>query len=113
MSTGRPPAAEVASIAISASPEPAGRCTGTATPVEVSLCAHAIRSTDGSDWGFGALPGSAFSTTGSPTNGFLTTQEANFELNSPYVRCNDRLSINPNAAESQNAVEPPLPRMTS
>ncbi len=57
MSTGRPPAADVASIAISASPEPSGRCTGTATPVEVSLCAQAMRSTDGSDCGFGALPG--------------------------------------------------------
>ena len=70
-------------MTIRASPEPSGRCTGTATPVEVSLCAHAITSTDGSDCGFGALPGSALMTIGSPTNGFLATAEANFELNSP------------------------------
>ena len=37
----------------------------------------------------GALPGSAFTITGSPTNGFLATAEANFALNSPYVRCSD------------------------
>ena len=63
--------------------------------------------------GSGALPASAFTITGSPTNGFLLTVEANFELNSPYVRCSDRVSMRPNAAASQNAVEPPLPRMTS
>src|SRR6267154_175974 len=113
MSTGRPPAADVASTATNASPDPSGRCTGTATPVEVSLCAQAMRSTDGSDCGFGALPGSALTMMGSPTNGFLATHEANFELNSPYVRCSERLSIRPNAAASQNAVEPPLPRTTS
>ena len=53
----------------SAPSEPAGRCTGTATPVEVSLCAHATTSTDGSDCGSGALPGSALTMIGSPTNG--------------------------------------------
>ena len=83
MSTGRPPAAEVASMTMSASPESSGRCTGTATPVDVSLCAQAMTSTDGSDCGLGALPGSALTMTGSPTNGFLATAEANFELNSP------------------------------
>jgi hypothetical protein len=72
-----------------------------------------MTSTDGSDCGAGALPASALITTGSPTNGFLATAEANFELNSPYVRCSDRLSMSPKAAASQNAVEPPLPRMTS
>ena len=70
-------------MAMSASPDPSGRTTGTATPVDVSLCAHAIRSTDGSDCGFGALPGSALMTIGSPTNGFFATAEANFALNSP------------------------------
>ena len=45
-------------MTISASPEPAGRRTGTATPVDVSLCAQAITSTDGSDCGSGALPAS-------------------------------------------------------
>lgn len=67
----------------SASPESVGRRTGTATPVEVSLWAHAITSTDGSLWGSGALPESDLMTTGSPTKGFLATAEANFELNSP------------------------------
>ncbi len=70
-------------MTISASPEPSGRCTGTATPVEVSLCAQAMTSTDGSDCGSGALPGSALTTIGSPTNGFLATAEANLALNSP------------------------------
>src|SRR6185369_894936 len=109
MSTGRPPAAEVASMSTSASPW--GRTTGTATPVEVSLWAQATTSTDGSDsgpmsaiadGGLGALPASALMMIGSPTNGFLTTHEANFELNSPYVRCSERSSISPNAAASQN-----------
>ena len=66
----------------SASPS-AGRCTGTATPVDVSLCAQATTSTDGSDCGSGALPGSALMTIGSPTNGLAATAEANLELNSP------------------------------
>ena len=100
-------------MTIKAPPEPAGRCTGTATPVEVSLCAQAITSTDGSLCGSGALPASDLMTMGSPTNGFFATAEANFELNSPKARCSERLSINPNAAASQNAVAPPLPRITS
>ena len=83
MSTGSPPAPDVASMTTSAPSDPAGRCTGTATPVEVSLCAQAMTSTDGSDCGFGALPGSALTMIGSPTNGFLATAEANLALNSP------------------------------
>src|SRR6187402_580384 len=113
MSTGRPPAPEVASMTINLPSEPAGRCTGTETPVDVSLCAQAMRSTDSSDCGFGALPASALTMIGSPTNGFLATQDANFALNSPNVRCSERLSTSPKAAASQNAVDPPLPRMTS
>ena len=113
MSTGRPPAADVASMRTNASPEPAGRWTGRATPVEVSLCAQAIASTDGSDVGTGALPGSALMTIGSPMNGLAATAEATFALNSPKVRCSDLESIRPNAAASQNAVAPPLPRITS
>ena len=70
-------------MAINASPDPSGRTTATATPVEVSLWAQPMRSTDGSACGLGAPPGSALTTTGSPTNGFLATAEANFELNSP------------------------------
>ena len=104
---------DVASMTTNASPESAGRWTGSATPVDVSLCAQAITSTDGSDCGLGALPASDLMITGSPTNGFLATEEANFALNSPKDRCSERLSISPNAAASQNAVAPPLPRMTS
>ncbi|CKO60125.1 Uncharacterised protein [Mycobacterium tuberculosis] len=66
-----------------ASSEPSGRRTATATPVEVSLWAQAITSTDGSVCGSGALPGSDVMMIGSPTNGFLETAEANFALNSP------------------------------
>ncbi len=72
-----------------------------------------MASTDGSDCGAGALPASALMTIGSPTNGLAATAEANFALNSPKVRCSDFLSIRPNAAASQNAVAPPLPRITS
>ena len=67
----------------SAPPEPAGRRTGTATPVDVSFWAHAITSTEGSVCGSGALPGSALMMIGSPMNGFLATAEANLEPNSP------------------------------
>ena len=66
-----------------ASPEPGGRCTGTDTPVDVSLCAQAMASTDGSEVGSGALPASALTTIGSSTNGLAATAEANLELNSP------------------------------
>ena len=81
--TGRPPAPEVASIATSAFSDPAGRVTGTITPVEVSLCAQPIRSTPSADRGAGALPGSALTTTGSARNGAPWVTLANFELNSP------------------------------
>ena len=67
----------------SASPASRGRTTGTATPVEVSLWAHAMTSTDGSPCGSGALPGSALMMIGSPMNGFLATEDANLALNSP------------------------------
>ena len=64
-------------------PESAGRRTGTATPVEVSLCAQAMASTEGSDCGSGALPASALMTIGSSMNGLAVVAEANFEENSP------------------------------
>lgn len=64
-------------MAISAFSEPAGRETGIDTPVEVSLCAQPMRSTDGSETGTGALPGSAETTIGSPMNGLALATEAN------------------------------------
>ena len=64
MSTGRPPAPEVASITTS---WPVDRLGGPhdrhATPVEVSLWAQARTSQDGSACGSGAVPGSALTTT--------------------------------------------------
>ena len=61
----------------------AGRTTGTDTPVEVSLCAQARMSHDGSAWGSGALPASAVTTTGSARNGAPFVDSANFAENSP------------------------------
>ena len=58
----------------------AGRATGTITPVEVSLCAHAITSAPGSATGSGASPGSASTTIGSARNGAPRVTAANFEL---------------------------------
>ncbi len=82
-------------------------------PVDVSLCAHASTSHDGSAVGSGALPGSALTTTGSARNGAPRVESANLEENSPYARCSARSRTSPNAATSQNAVDPPLPSTTS
>ena len=113
MSTGRPPAAEVASTRTSAPSVPSGRATGAITPVEVSLCAHAYASMPASARAAGALPGSARSTEGSPRNGAPAVTSANFEENSPNTRCCARSRTSPNAAASQNAVAPPLPSTTA
>ena len=113
MSTGRPPAPDVASIATSLPSLPAGRDTGRATPVEVSLWAQPMRSTESSEVGSGAVPGSELTTTGSARNGAPFATEANFAENSPKVRCSERSRISPTAAASQKAVVPPLPRTTS
>ena len=84
MSTGRPPAPDVASITTSwPSVASAGRCTGTATPVEVSLCAQASTSQLGSACGGGALPGAAEITTGSARKGAPRVLSANLAENSP------------------------------
>ena len=74
--------------ATSASPAPGGRTTGTITPVEVSLCAHAItsarpRSARADGAGSGASPGSAAITSGSSRNGAPAVTSANFWENSP------------------------------
>ena len=98
---------------MSAFSEPAGRDTGTATPVEVSLCAQPMRSTEPSATISGAVPGSLDTTIGSPMNGLFFATDANLDENSPYVKCCERSRIRPKAAASQNAVEPPLPRTTS
>ena len=62
---------------------PAGRTTGTITPVEVSLCAQARTSQLGSACGAGAEPGSALTITGSARNGAPFVDSANFAENSP------------------------------
>jgi hypothetical protein len=114
MSTGRPPAPEVASTRTSApSSAPATRLIGMATPVEVSLCVRAYTSTPASATASGCVPGSAETTSGSASHGASLAALANLELNSPKLRCCDLFSIRPWVAMSQNAVDPPLPRMTS
>ena len=84
MSTGNPPAPDVASISTSwSSVAPAGRTTGTATPVEVSLWAQAYTSTSGLAAFSGASPGAEVMTTGSPRKGALPVTVANLPENSP------------------------------
>ena len=61
----------------------------------------------------GCDPGSDLMTVGSPRNGASFAADANFDENSPKTKCCERSSINPNVAISQNAVDPPLPRITS
>src|SRR3982751_2884475 len=102
MSTGRPPPPEVASITTRASP--AGRSTGTITPVDVSLWAQATTSQVGSDVGAGAVPGSLEMITGSARKGASRVTVANFDENSPYVRWSARSRTRPKARASQNAV---------
>src|SRR5215468_10689037 len=114
MSTGSPPAPEVASMSTSASSSaPAGRRTGAITPVEVSLCAQAYASTPASARGSGLVPGAELITVGAPRNGAPLTTVTNLAENSPNDRCWARSRISPNAAMSQNAVLPPLPSTTS
>ncbi len=58
--------------------------------------------------------GSVEITVGSSRKGAFFATEANFDENSPYVRCSDFFSIRPSAAASQKAVvPPPLDRTTS
>lgn len=59
------------------------------------------------------MPGSLLITVGSASQGASFAALANFELNSPKVRCCDLFSMSPAVATSQNAVDPPLPRTTS
>jgi hypothetical protein len=70
----------VASIRTSPSPT---RSTPTITPVDVSLCAHATTSADGSEVGAGASPGSALTMIESCRNGASLVALANFDENSP------------------------------
>ena len=52
-------------------------------------------------------------TDGSLSQGARAVTAANFDENSPNDRCCDRSWIRPNAAASQNAEVPPLPRATT
>lgn len=74
---------------------------------------NAYTSTPSSAFGSGCVPGSEAITVGSASQGASLAALANFELNSPKLRCCDLFSIRPWVAMSQNAVEPPLPRITS
>src|SRR4051812_21633524 len=114
MSTGSPPAPEVASMSTSASSSaPSTRRIGAITPVDVSLCGQAYASIPASALDSARVPGSALITLGSPRNGAACAAAANFAENSPNDRCWLRSRIRPNVATSQNAVAPPLPSTTS
>ena len=63
--------------------------------------------------GVGCEPGSLVRTVGSASHGASAAALANFEENSPKVRCWLFSRISPSVAMSQNAVAPPLPRTTS
>ena len=110
--TGSPAAPEVASTATSAESEPSGRSTGADTPVDVSFCAQPTRSTPSTQDSSGAVPGSAFTTTGSDRYGVVTAL-ANLAENSPNVNACARSRTSPNAIASHSAVVPPLPSTTS
>ena len=120
MSTGRPPAPEVASISTSASPAPAGRATGTITPVEVSLCAQATTSAPpvarpAADRGrVGRVAG-----VGRDDDRVLEERRAGGDVGELLRELavgqvqRARAATRPNAAASQKAVAPPLPSATS
>ena len=82
------------------------------TPVDVSLWVSAYASTPASARGSGWVPGAEAITDGSLSHGARVVTDANLAENSPNDRCCDRSAISPNAAASQNAVVPPLPRAT-
>jgi hypothetical protein len=91
-----------------------GRTTGRVTPVEVSLCGYAWVSTPATGARRGGVdPGAHSTTTGSSRWGAAVVTWANFDENSPTTRCWARRSTRPNAAASQNRVDPPLARRTS
>src|SRR5947207_8921326 len=92
---------------------PSGRTIGMATPVDVSLWVNAYRSTPGAGFGSGRVPGSDSMTSGSSSHGAAVAHAANFDENSPKLRCWLRRSISPKHAASQNTVVPPLPSTTS
>src|SRR5256885_344941 len=100
MSTGIPPAAEVASTSISASASPATRFTGRATPVDVSLCGHAYASKPAAPRGSTPLPYSTRRTSCSDRNGAAAVTAANFAENSPHTTCCTRDSTRLNVATS-------------
>ena len=83
-----------------------------ATPVEVSLWVSAYVSTPVSPRGAGWPPGGEAITVGSSSHGAAWATLLNLAENSPNARCCDFCWISPNAAISQNAVVPPLPRTT-
>ena len=59
------------------------------------------------------MPGSLVTIDGSASHGAAFAAAANFEENSPNVRCWLFSRIRPWVATSQNAVAPPLPKTTS
>ncbi len=86
---------------------------GIITPVEVSLWVRAYRSTSSLATGFGWVPTSEPMTSGSSRWGASAAAAANFDENSPKVRCWLLRSMRPKVAASQKLVVPPLPRATT
>ncbi|CAM5705740.1 hypothetical protein STENM327S_08458 [Streptomyces tendae] len=110
MSTGRPPAPDVdqdegALVGTGHALDGHGD-TGGGLVVREAVHVHA---------GLGARlgVGARVSSVGSASQGASLAALANLEENSPKLRCCDLFSIRPWVATSQNAVEPPLPRITS
>src|SRR3954468_21025584 len=100
MSTGRPPAPEVASMTTSVSLPlaPEGRAIWVMTPVEVSLWAQPTTSQPSATARMtGASPGSADARTGSSRNGAPSVTLANLEENSPKTPCWLRRRTRPQA----------------
>ncbi len=91
-----PAAADVASTSTNWSAvAPSGRASGMATPVDVSLCVRQYASTSASATATGWVPGSDEMIDGSSRKGAAFTSLANFDENSPKLRCWLRRSINP------------------
>src|SRR5699024_12363116 len=76
---------------------------------EVSLCAHATTSASvpSSSEGDGEVPAGPSTISGSSNQGACLEALANFEENSPKLKCADLRLIRPNVAASQKRVAPP------
>ena len=79
------------------------------------MCAHATTSASvpASSEGDGEVPAGPSTICGSSNQGACLEALANFEENSPKLKCADLLLIRPNVAASQKAVAPPKDKTIS